>query len=307
MTYTVNSIKIFPVMKRPYLFCVILIWALSFPAGACRAANEPREVPEWLERINLGLDAGTGQKPTVYFETVQPLYQDLDKQDTFFIQPRYSLLENDSAYNLGLGYRKLLNDNSILLGANSFFDYEDDNKHYRIGFGTESFINQLEMRTNYYIGLSPRRIDKRANNSVTYEKAVDGLDGEIGLPLPYVNWIKVYAAGYWYNYEKFKNKEGWWMRNEITPFKNTTINLVVWDDNKGDKEFRVDARIAVPFEFYYGKRRGKLCNIGFSSSPYPDKADHSDKTLRRVERQYKIEVEKWSETGNTIVEVKRGN
>ena len=264
------------------------------------------ETPEWLQRVSFGVDCGTDQKPRVYFETVQPLYQDIDKQNTFFVQPRVSYENEKGAYNLGFGYRKLLSDNSVLLGANTFFDFEDDDKHYRAGLGLEAFLNLVELRANSYIGISPRRLVKEVGSQRTYEKAVDGFDWEIGIPLPYINWIKLYAGGNWYNYEKFNNKEGWRARTEVKPFKFSTINLIAWDDNKGDAEFRVDARVTIPFGVG-GEDEEKICNIGLSDTAYPDKVDHSDRTLDRVEREHTIEVEKYIETASGTIEVRRGN
>lgn len=291
--------------KIRYIMVVFLLLCIIC-AGFCYSSDEKIDPPDWLKRIDLGIDAGTNQKPRIYFETVQPLYQDSDKQNTCFIQPRYSLESGDSAYNLGLGYRRLLYDNSVLIGANSFYDYEDDDRHYRIGFGLETFINQVELRANSYIGLSDERLVSETGSTKIYEKAVDGFDGEFGIPLPYMNWIKVYGGGYWYNYERFKNKEGWRIRSEFKPFKYTAINLITYDDNKGDPEVRVDARVTIPFDVLYGKTKEKLCNIGFSKEGYPEKVDHSHRTLDRVEREHKIEVESWSED-TAIIEIKRGN
>jgi len=289
------------------VFFVFLIVACA--ASILYAEGEDAaKIPEWLKRINFGVDAGTGQKPRLYFETVQPLYQDPDKLNTYFIQPRYSLENEESAFNLGLGYRRLLSDDSVLLGANSFFDYEMDDDHYRIGAGLEAFINQIELRGNAYIGLSPRRLVEEIGSTSTYEKAADGFDAEVGLPLPYLNWIKVYGSGYWYNYEKFANKEGWRVRSQVEPFEYTTINLIFWDDNKGDAEFRVDARVAIPFELFYGEEKAEdWCKVKVSEAAYPEKVTHEDKLLDRVEREYKIEVEKWSSSAGATLEIKRGD
>jgi len=265
---------------------------------------DDEQTPEWLERISFGASGGDDRKPSVYFETIQPLRQDADKQNTFFIHPRYSYHDGDSAFNLGFGYRKLLKDNSVLLGGNTYFDFEDDDKHYRVGFGLEVFINLLEIRANSYIGLSPTRLVEESLTTSTYEQAVDGFDWEVGLPLPHMNWIKFFAGGNWYNYQKFNNKEGWSLRTEIKPFKFQTINFIVYDDNKGDTSYRIDARVTIPFGA--GGEEEKICNIGISRKAYPEKADHSDKVLERVEREYEIEVEKWSETGGIIVAIGRG-
>lgn len=298
-------------VKFNFILLSVVIVGL-FCANLCSSEEGGSgETPEWLKRIDFGIEVETHQKPRGYFETVQPLYQDLDKQNTFFIQPRCSWEDKEATYNLGLGYRRLLYDNSVLIGVNSFFDYEDNYKrshdHYRVGAGLEAFIKQIELRGNSYIGLSPRVLVEESLTTRIYEKAVDGFDAEIGLPIPYMNWIKLYGGGYWYNYELFSNKEGWKVRTEIKPFKYTTLNFIAYDDNKGPAEFRTDARVTIPFEFFYGEDPGKLCNIGFSKEAYPEKVDHSSRVLDRVEREYKIEVEKWavSKTGGAILEVGR--
>jgi len=262
------------------------------------------ETPEWLKRVYVGVDGGEDRKPTGYFETVQPLYQDSDKQRTFFIHPRYSYNDGDATYNLGLGYRKLFEDNSVLLGSNTYFDFDDAHKHYRIGFGLEAFINQFEIRGNSYMGLSPVRLISESNTTAVYEEAVDGFDWEVGSPLPHMNWIKLFAGGNWYNYHKSDNREGWSVRTEIKPFTFQTINLIVYDDNKGDTSYRIDARMTIPFGA--GGEDEKICNIGISEEAYPEKADHSDKVLERVEREYEIAVEKWQSTGGVNVSIGRG-
>jgi len=287
---------------------VILIVAIMFvfPIFAFCETEGEENIPDWAKRINFGIDVGTNQKPYAYFETIQPLYQDFNKIHTVFIQPRFSYEADAKAGNLGFGYRRLLSDSSILLGANTFFDYEFEHDHYRAGLGFEAFIKLIECRSNIYIGLSPRRIVKTSGTMREYEKAVDGIDWEFGLPVPFMNWIKFYGGGYWYNYEKSKNKEGWRIRTEIKPFKFTTINFITYDDNKGSAEYEVDARVSLPFGLG-GENDEKICNIGLSETAYPEEIDHSDKVLDRVERQYKIEVERYVETASGTIEIRRGD
>ena len=294
--------------KKKVIISFSFIAAVLFflPIFAFCETKESNDAPEWMKRINFGAELGTDQKPYFYFETVQPLYQDIDKLSTVFIQPRISMHEERPAYNLGIGYRKLLSENTIMLGTNMFFDYEADHDHYRTGLGLEAFVNLIECRVNSYIGLSPRRLVHEVGIMREYEKAVDGFDWEFGLPIPFMNWIKLFGGGYWYNYEKFKNKEGWQVRTEIKPFKFTTLNFITFDDNKGDMEYRVDARVNLPFGTG-GKNEEKICNIGLSKTAYSEKVDHSNRVLDRVERQYKIEVERWTENAGAVVEIKRGN
>jgi len=264
-----------------------------------------RELPAWLERINFGLTAGTDQKPHYYFETVQPLYQDEDKQNTVFIQPRVSYLDVKGAYNLGLGYRKLFNDNTVLLGGNFFFDYQTHHKHYRGGLGLEAFFHQVEMRSNAYFGMSPQRTIKQSGAQSQYEKAVDGIDFEVGGPLPYINWIKFYGGGYWYDYKKFEDKSGWQTRTEIQPFDCLTLNFITYDDNKGSQEYKVDVGVSIPFGPQKGGRIKN--NIKISPYAYASKADHSNRVLQRVERNYEIEVERYVQTASATIEIRRGD
>lgn len=265
---------------------------------------QEQQVPEWLKRINFGIDAGTDQKPYIYLETVQPLSQNQEKSKTLFIQPRVMAHNGKSIYNLGLGYRELLLNESLLGGVNIFYDYQDQHSHSRWGLGFEALGENLEARVNTYFGISGRRTVRETSTQYTYEKAVDGFDVEIGGPLPHFPFIKLYGSGYHYDYEKFKDKNGWRIRSEITLNKNSKINLVVWDDNKGDTEFRTDAYFSVKFD--------TLCDLfktfQYSPKAYP-KRDLKKYMLSRVERSYQIEVEKWTESkvGGLIVEIKRGN
>ena len=81
-----------------------------------------QETPEWLKRVEFSFQYESDKKPTFYFQTVQSIYQSLDKIDTFFYQPRISLCGGDLTYSVGVGYRKLLSEN-LLLGINIFGDY----------------------------------------------------------------------------------------------------------------------------------------------------------------------------------------
>lgn len=137
-----------------------------------------------------------------------------------------------------------------------------------------------------------------------YEEAADGFDWEVGAPLPHMNWIKLFAGGNRYTYHKSINKEGWSFRTEIKPFTFQTINLILYDDNKGETSYRIDARVTIPFGA--GGDDKSLCNVSISKESYPEKVDHKDKVLKRVEREYEIAVEKWQDTGGVIVSIGRG-
>lgn len=285
-----------------------LLWAGEGPKKqTTEKTKEPEseyEIPEWLKRVSYGVNIESDQKPRTYIETVQPLYQSLDKIDTFFTHDRISIQDERGTYSAGLGYRRLMFDDNLLAGINTFFDYQDLHRHYRQGLGLEAITKRLEARMNSYFGLSPKRIVQETTASTTYEKAVDGYDIELGGPVPFMPWLKLFGSYYYYDYKKFKDMEGGKFRAEIKPFKFITVNYEIFDDNKGDREQRVDTRFNLAFDDF--TPRSILSAFKLAKEPYPD-VDLKERTLDRVERNFTIQVEKWKEVGNAVVEIKRGN
>lgn len=288
------------------LLISLLVAAFSFSgAHSLRAENTDSgdEIPEWLERVNYGIDFGTDQRPLVYFETVQPLYQTLEKDANVFVQSRVNIRNANGIYNIGAGHRRLFFDDRLLLGLNSFFDYEDQHDHYRAGAGFEAIGKNLELRVNTYFGLSRTKLVDETSSSTTYERAVDGADVELGgAIIPYVPQLKIYGSGYWYDYKKFKDKEGWRVRTRLDITKWSHIDFIVWDDNKGDTEYRSDIAVKIPFYSWMDIR--DIFKI--SREAYPDR-DLKEDMLKRVERSNEITVEKWMNTGTATIEIKRAD
>ncbi len=283
-----------------------LFIALGIFFGGVLSFLEPsfaKDIPQWLERVELSAQYESDKKPTFYFQTVQPLYQSDDKIETFFYQPRISLRGGDLTYNVGIGYRKLVREN-LLLGINLFGDYQDLHEHGRIGVGFEALGQIIEARLNGYFRVTPTRIVEDITASTTYERVANGADFELGAPIPYLPWLKVYASGFWYNFTRFSDKCGWKSRLEAKLSKSVTLEFYTWDDNKGSLEYGGGARFNIAFDKLSDfKEAFKL-----SDKPFPEK-DLTKQALIPVERNYDIVVEKWSESkvGGVTVEIKRAN
>ena len=262
-----------------------------------------QETPEWLKRVEFSFQYESDKKPTFYFQTVQPIYQSLDKIDTFFYQPRISLRGGDLTYSVGVGYRKLLSEN-LLLGANIFGDYQDLHEHGRVGVGFEAIGQILEARLNGYFGVTSKRIVEDTLISITYEKVADGLDFEIGAPIPYLPWLKLYTSGFWYDFDKFQDKYGWKTRLEAKLSKALCLEFYTWDDNKGEQEYGGKVQVNLAFD----RLRDFKDVFKLAKEPFPKK-NLEEKLLMPVERNFDIVVEKWSESkiGNITVEVGRAN
>jgi len=282
------------------------IFLLLFVTTVVFAQEEQQQnIPEWLERVDFGVDMGTDQKPRWYFETVQPLYQTNSRDKTIFIQPRANKHGDDETYNLGLGCRWLASEDSVLLGINTFYDHSVEDAHYRVGIGLEAIGKVLEGRLNTYWGLSDKRLVEETSTSYTYEEVVDGADIEIGGPIiPHAPWLKVYGSGYWFDYKKFDDREGWRVRLRLDPIKCIDTDLIVWDDNKGDTEIRADVTVKIPFDTWADIKEA----FRLADEKYEDR-DLKEQMLVPVERDHEVKVEKWTEskTGGATIEIKRGN
>lgn len=271
-------------------FFVVFFTLFPFFVFPVSAQNKDKELPAWLNRVEFSTKMETHQKPTIYFQTVQPLYQDSGKMNTFFIQPRVNTRADRTTYNLGTGYRRLASEN-LILGLNLFGDYQELHEHGRVGVGAEALGQVLEARVNSYFGVTRKRIVQETSSGTVYEHAVDGIDYELGAPIPYVSWLKVFGSGFWYDFDKFSDKVGWKGRLEASLNNNVRAEFFTWDDNKGGQEYGGQIRFSVAFNTW--KDIGSA--FKFSKEPFPRK-DLGEQLLVPVERNFDIVVEKWTET-----------
>ena len=122
---------------------------------------------------------------------VTPLFNSKNIYNTTFLQGSLFLTREDryrQTLNVGLGERFLLMDKKLLVGFNSFYNHEFPYNHKRASFGFETRSSVGEINANKYYRLSTWN----AGYNGIQEKALDGQDIEIGVPLPYINWTKAY-------------------------------------------------------------------------------------------------------------------
>ena len=159
---------------------------------------------KYFPTVELQLDMFDKQKPTSGILIVAPLSDPKDVKNTFFTQG--SVYHNNSdgkrtTVNLGLGYRRLEMDNRLLLGVNAFYDHEFPYDHGRTSIGLEARTTIGEVNFNQYFAATKWR--SGMNN--IQEHALGGTDLEAGLPLPFMNWAKVYGRGFIWKGEEGSN------------------------------------------------------------------------------------------------------
>ncbi len=286
----------------------VILFASVFLLGTAVSHAEdvepdPDRHPEWVKRAEYSMQWETDQTPIIYFETIHPIYQDPSKTNTYFIQPRISIQRLRGIYNFGIGYRRLLLDDNLLAGINTFYDNEYRHRHERVGVGVEAIGKRAEIRFNSYFGVSRTYIVQESPADTLFEKAVDGVDFEVGTPIPFLPFAKIFHRGFWYDFKKStKNMQGDQWRLELKPSKHLTVDMETFNDNKGEREYR--GRVAVKFFFHSFSPRALLADLRAKKAPYRD-VDLGERTLDFVERSMTIQVEKWKDVGGVSVEVGR--
>ena len=182
-------------MKK-FLF-IITTLLFSFHANAEVIKNELTKksndyISGSLESIfptaEVSLSSGTSDKVTGSILFVSPLSDINNKENTLFTQGSIYFSDDDrETLNLGIGNRKLLINDTLMLGANIFYDNEIDYGHTRASFGVEAISSVGSLRANQYYAISGWKDVGEAQ-----EKALDGSDIEVGVPLPYLPWTNFY-------------------------------------------------------------------------------------------------------------------
>ena len=99
--------------------------------------------------------------------------------------------------NLGFGYRFLNSDQSIMFGANTFYDQDLSEDHKRVGFGLEAKASMLNFNYNQYQKATNQKII-----NATAEQVLSGDDYNINSQIPYMSWTTFNFQGYRLENEK---------------------------------------------------------------------------------------------------------
>ena len=99
--------------------------------------------------------------------------------------------------NLGFGYRFLNSDQSLMFGANTFYDSDLSEGHKRVGAGLEAKAAKLDFSFNLY-----QEASNQKTISSTAEKVLSGQEYNISTQIPYMPWTIFNYQGYRWENEK---------------------------------------------------------------------------------------------------------
>ena len=151
-----------------------------------------QSLSERFRNVEIDIADIDGEDTKFSIFTVQPLYDNPEAGRATFFQGSIIALDDNETLNLGLGQRWILNDGKAIAGLNIFYDNEWDVGHERMGIGGELLTSVGDIRVNSYKALTNAKTNDEGNE----EKALDGMDMELALPLPYLPNTRVHAKSF---------------------------------------------------------------------------------------------------------------
>ena len=185
--------------------------------------------------------------------------------------------------NLGIGYRKLSDDNSSMIGFNSFIDYDLEG-HTRGSLGFEAKGAMLDLTANSY-----HKITNMEIVDGTEEQVLSGYEINLASQIPYMPWATINWQSYSWEKEKAtSDTEGNKLSLEtmLSPTVQFDISL---DDSKIDGEEDV---YSANLNFVYPPRENKkTLQDGLTSEDAFEKENMEGKLREKVRRNNKLIVE----------------
>ena len=236
---------------------------------------------ESLKYLDFSFNLQEGFDPSIEIESVSKLIE----YDDGALFNQLNLLSQDSktTINLGIGKRKLFDNDAYMLGTNFFIDYQFDESHLRSGLGLEAISNSLDFIANYYNAISGFKTVANGR-----EKALDGYDLKLNYHLSSKSNSDFFVQLFeWENpnstYEEKGEKVG--MSSSIG---NLAFEIGYLNDNKDNDGLFGSLKVVVPL----GEQRETLNKD--KENKNKSNLSLKDKLYMPVQRENKIKLVKIS-------------
>ena len=235
---------------------------------------------ENIKYFDISVDIQEKQKPSFEIQSVNKISENAD--GAFFNQTNIISHDGDTTINLGLGKRKLINDDTIMLGSNLFIDYQFDESHLRNGLGLEAISSVFDLRGNYYNAISGFKTTDEGR-----EKALDGYDLQLNYHMYGYNNTDLFLNTFeWENPNSTYKEKG--EKFGITSLiGNLAFELGYLNDNKKSDRYFGSIKLVIPL----GAKENKKTETRSKSNEY---VSVRNKLYIPVKRENKIKVVKIS-------------
>jgi adhesin/invasin len=181
-------------------------------------------------------------------------------------------------------------DEKLLLGVNTFYDQEYPYRHGRASLGLEARTTVGEINFNRYWATT----SWQAGQNGLDEHALGGLDLEIGIPLPYMNWATFYARAFKWHSEIRGEKDS--IGNDLS-FRAEIPVIPGLAFEAGHRQYSSneasDNFLKIEYDLIQAAKKEKAPL--FTSYAYK-MASMKDQRLKKVRRENKIYKQKKSST-----------
>ena len=220
--------------------------------------------------------------------------RDIDKTEStnFFTQISFTNTDvsDNERYigNVGLGYRFLTEDKSMMIGFNSFYDHDITEGHKRTSIGFEAKASTLDFNFNQYHALTgmQKTINENSAN-YTEEQAVGGLDYRFASQMPYMPWAEISWKGYQIESDKASDN----IKGDIYSLGLALTPSLQLDLSKDQSTSGAEDVQGGKLSFIYPPRESKPTLLdGFSDEVWFEES-MQNKLSQKVERNNNLTVE----------------
>ena len=185
--------------------------------------------------------------------------------------------------NIGIGYRKLSDDKTNMVGINMFFDNDFNAGHQRGSIGLELKGANLDLTANSY-----HKISNMETYKSTEEQVLSGYTINLASQIPYAPWAKINLQNYsWENEKASIDTEG----NSIALEAFLTPSVQIEFKNDMSDNSGVDDEFTSKLTYTYPPREdGKSMQDGFSNVAF-EKENVQNKLKDKVNRNNNLTVE----------------
>ena len=218
-----------------------------------------------------------------------------DVNPNYFSFTEFGLTANDddSTVNIGIGIRKLSDDQMVMGGINAFYDQEIDTNHKRGSIGIELISAPFRLNANRYYALS----DGYQLTALQNEKPMSGHDVDVEVTIPYLPRLYAgYNQSKWYGEDNAADVERKVYRLGGNLSKNVSVEIGkrTYSSNIEDQN---TAKLSYNYTFDADTDEPKFLDI--DTQPYRHRKIGPRERYRMVERESKI-VTQVSQSGLTV-------
>ncbi len=250
-------------MKR-ILSIALVLGALAAILPVSGYAADDAKANDWTIYLRPAIRFGTDDRTLFILDILAPVYR--GDKDILFLNAKFTPDDHDAwETNAGIGYRRLLADDRLILGGNFFYDHRKTargNNFDQLGLGVEAMGELkgigLTTRINYYQPLTGTKLGEgfayeffgNGIYGAGVEEPMTGFDYEAGVRIPWVsNYVETwaYAGGYHFFGSHVDNVNGFSSRLEVIPTDFVRLNFEYRNDNIDHDQYYGEVAFEVPF------------------------------------------------------------